>query len=428
MYYFLLQGKVRSTLTSNVVLAVGPADRTGNKAVPLAADAGGGEGPAVAGGGGVNTGQVLHSYRHNIAFRSVAISADKRLVAGGSDDDHVHVWNISSNTTTVLRSHENTVFALSFSPDSSLMVSGCSGGSIVLWTLSTMKPLDAVPDAHDLGVTGSFFRTDEELFTAGNDAQVKIWRLRPEEKTLEVLQSVKAHSTSIMCLWLSRDVDVFVTTSGDKTGKVWSCHTLRCLATLGPCASYVTSGALNWTRNLFAASVDRSLVLYRVELDPAAGGQTPAAPEHNQTAGRTAEQFVLGWSAEDVRQWAAALGVTMTAAGCDIDGARLAQSGQQDLVKLGLTDDDAKKIVDELKLVCDNDNEIPAEFVCPITCDIMSDPVQCSDGFVYEKSAIKEWLMTRRNTSPMTNLEMTDASLIPCDQLKERIDAFNRLR
>ena len=86
------------------------------------------------------------------------------------------------------------------------------------------------------------------------------------------------------------------------------------------------------------------------------------------------------------------------------------------------------KILDELQLVCDDYNEIPPEFVCPITCDLMSDPVQCSDGFVYEKSAIKEWLMTRRNTSPMTNLEMTDASLSPCDQLKERIDAFNRLR
>ena len=375
----------------------------------------------------VNTGQVLHSYRHNIAFRSVVISQDKRLVAGGSDDDQVHVWNISSNTTTELRSHENTVFAVSFSPDSSLLVSGCSGGSVVLWTLTTMKALDNVPDAHDLGVTGSFFRTDEEIFTAGNDAQVKIWRLKPE-KTLECLQSVKAHSTSIMCLWLARDVDIFVTTSGDKTGKVWSCHTLRCLATLGPCASYVTSGALNSGRNLFAASVDRSLVLYRVELDAAAGGQTPSAPQNNQIAGRTAEQLVLDWSAEDVRQWAAGLGVEMTGADCDIDGASLAQSSQQDLVKLGLSDDNAKKIVDELKLVCDNDNEIPAEFVCPITCDIMSDPVQCSDGFIYEKSAIKEWLMTRRNTSPMTNLEMTDASLIPCDQLRERIDAFNRLR
>ena len=375
----------------------------------------------------VETGRVLHSFRHNIAFRSVVISEDKQLVAGGSDDNNVHVWNISSNTAVVLRNHENTVFSVSFSPDSSLLVSGCSGGSLVLWTLSSMKPLDNVPDAHDLGVTGSVFRSDQELFTAGNDAQVKIWRLNPEEKTLECLQSVKAHSTSIMCLWLSRDVDIFVTTSGDKTGKVWSCQSLRCLATLGPCASYVTSGALNWRRNLFAASVDRSLVLYRVELaQMAAGPPTAAAPPNTRPAARSAEQSVLSWSAEDVRQWAAALGVTMP--DCDIGGAKLAQSSQMDLVCLGLTDDQAEKIVAELKLVCDDYNEIPAEFVCPITCDLMSDPVQCSDGFVYEKSAIKEWLLTRRNTSPMTNLEMTDASLIPCDQLKLRIDAFNRLR
>ena len=374
----------------------------------------------------VKTGRVLHSYRHNIAFRSVVISQDKLLVAGGSDDNNVHVWNISSDTTTELRNHENTVFSVCFSPDSSLLVSGCSGGSIVLWRVSTMKPLENVPDAHDLGVTGSVFRSDEELFTAGNDAQVKIWSLKPEEKTLECLQTIKAHSTSIMCLWLSREMDIFVTTSGDKTGKVWSSHSLRCLATLGPCASYVTSGALNCERNLFAATVDRSLVLFRVELD--LRGKTPAAPLNNQTAGRSAEQSVESWSAEDVRQWVAALGVTMTGVACDIDGAKLAQSSQQDLVQLGLTDENAKTIVAELKLVCDNYNEIPPEFVCPITCDLMSDPVQCSDGFVYEKSAIKEWLMTRRNTSPMTNLEMTDASLIPCDQLKEKIDAFNRLR
>ena len=57
--YSLLQVKVRPTLTSNVVLTVCPADGTGNKAVPLAADAGGGEGPAVAGRGGVNTRQVV---------------------------------------------------------------------------------------------------------------------------------------------------------------------------------------------------------------------------------------------------------------------------------------------------------------------------------------------------------------------------------
>ena len=31
------------------------------------------------------------------------------------------------------------------------------------------------------------------------------------------------------------------------------------------------------------------------------------------------------------------------------------------------------------------ETEIPEEFLCPITQDVMKYPVLCSDGFVYEK-------------------------------------------
>ena len=133
------------------------------------------------------------------------------------------------------------------------------------------------------------------------------------------------------------------------------------------------------------------------------------------------------WTAEEVRQWLAGLGVT-TGLLPDMAGERLVQASLQDLLTLGLSQAEAERVVEELKLVCDNHKDIPNEFLCPITCDIMSDPVQCSDGFMYERTAIKEWLMTRRNTSPMTNLEMTDASLIPCDDLRKKINDFLALK
>ena len=380
----------------------------------------------------VATAGILHTYKHSSAFRSVVFSGDNVLVAGGCDDDNVHVWNILDNTTTVLQNHENTVFAVSFSPDCCLLASGCSGGSLVLWSLDSRRPLEMASDAHDLGVTGCVFKTDSELYTVGQDANIKIWTFKSEERELSCVQTIRAHSTSIMSLWLSssQDVEIFVTTSGDKTGKVWSCQTLRCLATLGPCASYVTSGALNYQRNLFALCVDRSCVLYRVELGPIKLSKSAARglPAELQSAGAapSAEQQVGVWSAEDVRQWLAALGLTTNTR--HIDGAGLVQASLQDLRDLGLTEAEAKKVVEELKLVSDNHNDIPNEFLCPITCDIMSDPVKCSDGFIYEKTAIKEWLMTRRNTSPMTNLEMTDSSLIHCDELKQRIDTYLAMR
>jgi len=67
------------------------------------------------------------------------------------------------------------------------------------------------------------------------------------------------------------------------------------------------------------------------------------------------------------------------------------------------------------------DNDIPEEFICPITQDIMNYPVLCSDGFVYEKAAIQEWLNSRKTTSPMTNLPMTSTHMELQTELKERI-------
>ena len=71
-------------------------------------------------------------------------------------------------------------------------------------------------------------------------------------------------------------------------------------------------------------------------------------------------------------------------------------------------------------------DDVPNEFLCPITCDLMVNPVRCSDGFVYEETAIREWLLTRRNTSPMTNLELSDLELVPCDELCHRIQSFRK--
>ena len=48
-------------------------------------------------------------------------------------------------------------------------------------------------------------------------------------------------------------------------------------------------------------------------------------------------------------------------------------------------------------------------------------PVKCSDGYIYEKAAIQEWLTSRRQTSPMTNLPVNDMTLIPQLDLQKRI-------
>ena len=68
--------------------------------------------------------------------------------------------------------------------------------------------------------------------------------------------------------------------------------------------------------------------------------------------------------------------------------------------------------------------EVPDDFICPITAEIMTDPVSTSDGFTYERAAITEWLRTK-DTSPKTGATLESKKLIPNHSLRSVIRAFN---
>eukprot|EP00003_Mantamonas_plastica_P013665 TRINITY_DN2381_c0_g1_i6.p1 TRINITY_DN2381_c0_g1~~TRINITY_DN2381_c0_g1_i6.p1 ORF type:complete len:630 (+),score=229.86 TRINITY_DN2381_c0_g1_i6:1339-3228(+) len=59
-------------------------------------------------------------------------------------------------------------------------------------------------------------------------------------------------------------------------------------------------------------------------------------------------------------------------------------------------------------------------FLCPLTKQIMTDPVFCSDGYTYERRAILKWLKNK-SYSPMTGNKMRHTVVIPNMNLKKQI-------
>lgn len=51
-------------------------------------------------------------------------------------------------------------------------------------------------------------------------------------------------------------------------------------------------------------------------------------------------------------------------------------------------------------------------FLCPITHDVMTDPVVSADGYTYERSAIARWFSSSRN-SPVTGQPLPHSELVP---------------
>jgi len=68
--------------------------------------------------------------------------------------------------------------------------------------------------------------------------------------------------------------------------------------------------------------------------------------------------------------------------------------------------------------------EYPDNFLCPITCDIMDDPVTAKDGHTYNRSAIQRWFDEGRRSSPVTNAVMLSTDLVPNYSMKSQISSW----
>lgn len=66
----------------------------------------------------------------------------------------------------------------------------------------------------------------------------------------------------------------------------------------------------------------------------------------------------------------------------------------------------------------------PDQFICPLTLDLMEDPVVTKHGKNYERKAILSHLDTGKTFCPLTRLPLTASGLIPNNKLKFQIRAW----
>jgi hypothetical protein len=66
----------------------------------------------------------------------------------------------------------------------------------------------------------------------------------------------------------------------------------------------------------------------------------------------------------------------------------------------------------------------PAQFVCPISLELMKDPVMSKDGQNFDRHAILEWLNRGNMECPLTRQPLKPSNLIPNNSLKMSIKTW----
>ena len=149
------------------------------------------------------------------------------------------------------------------------------------------------------------------------------------------------------------------------------------------------------------------------------------------------------WTSEDLTEWLKyqslyfETGVIDWGKTCELlqfqnmDGKMVPHINAIVLPLLGITDADTidhlvssiSNLLKRSKRSAAQSVQIPNEFLCPISKQVMKDPVIACDGHTYERCQIEEYLK-KHNISPVTKKVMEHSFVFPNEVMKKQITAF----
>ncbi|KAK7092291.1 WD repeat, SAM and U-box domain-containing protein 1-like [Littorina saxatilis] len=388
------------------------------------------------------------------------------LLATCGKDHLVKLWTFTAQVGSSevllkchasLPGHSDFVMCCAFSPLGNLLASGSLDKSIRLWNPLKGEALFAIDACHNRIVTSCAFTVDGQyLITGSMDRTVKIWKLTDTTRIMlglngyEQPEEQEVHSVSVphaLQGWTVGDVAQWLSALGLEQYQ----ENFKKNAIDGTELFTLTATDLETSlgvsafghKNKMLRSRDLGGVIPQVSVAPS----TPTTSSDKKAVEPSPSTSVdltkpsKQWTVDNVVQWLATLGLAEYQDSFRrnaIDGAELFALTTADLeTTLGVSalghrnkmlrsrnpapQTPQRAVASPAKAASSKAKDSlhgHDEFLCPITMEIMKDPVIAADGYTYDRSAIQAWLENGKDRSPMTNSVLAHKSLTPNRTLK----------
>jgi len=216
----------------------------------------------------VESGATLWSGGQASTILCVAFASDGGLLASGGLDATVRLWDAKLGTLLEALPHPGPVSALAWSPDGHLLATGDDAGTIRLWEIGPGRPATCVESlvGHSSWVWGLAFAPDESLLASASwDGSVKLWELG-EAGSLRLRQTLVGHTQQVQPVAWSPDGGTLASGSWDHTIRLWDAKQgLARVVLQGHRAAVHGLAFTPDSRRLLSGSQDGTLRLWEVE-------------------------------------------------------------------------------------------------------------------------------------------------------------------
>jgi WD40 repeat protein len=219
---------------------------------------------------------------HASAVDRMAFRPDGRLLAVPSDDHTITLWEVSdpSRPRVVgqpLTGHRSPVTSVSFGPDGNLLVSGSVDGSVVVWDVTDPAHPTATAKLEDRqgGITDVAISPDgRTLAVPGGDRTTWLYDITDPQHPSRLGDPLAGHTQTVLAARFSGDGHVLATAGEDGLVWLWDVgdrqHPVAVKSALHNTGGATIDVALGPDGQLAAANSDGSIWLWDVRPDRAA--------------------------------------------------------------------------------------------------------------------------------------------------------------
>ena len=171
-----------------------------------------------------NVREYNHLAGHLDIVTCIAMQPSGHLIASGSSDRTIKIWDTKGNLKQTLIGHSNWITSLSFSRTGQHLASASRDGTIRLWKMDRYtklfvdQPIQILKDHQAPVLAVKFSPTDSIFASCGEDTKIRLWR----DDGTPFNTFTGGHHKWVTCLCFSQDGERIITGSADRTLIIWN--------------------------------------------------------------------------------------------------------------------------------------------------------------------------------------------------------------